>query len=90
MDHLLFSCVVMRLVWQKLYRMLNILKCWGVVSFEQSLFLWFFGGPAWYPLPIFVSWAIWRHINLVIFENHVVSFFKLFDLPLAIPGRVSL
>jgi ribonuclease HI len=76
MLHLFGECRFIKNIWHTLTKELKLVNNWQGGQFENSLLNWTKRKENWNELPCFISWEVWKHRNLMIFEDKEKNLFR--------------
>jgi hypothetical protein len=73
--HLFGECSFIINMWQTITKELKLVNKWQGGHFENNLHNWSKGKGNWNEIPCYICWEVWKHRNLLIFEdqqkNHI-------------------
>jgi hypothetical protein len=72
-NHLMVECFFTKEVWKSILIVFKIQKDWGFGQLSDCFQDWLKEMNYMKELPCYICWEIWRHRNLIIFEDHNVS-----------------
>ena len=69
MFHLFVECGFIKDIWQTISKDLNLVSPWEGFQMEDCFQKWLKKKDNGNEIPCFICWDVWKHINLVIFED---------------------
>jgi hypothetical protein len=73
--HLFGDCSFIKIIWKTISKEQNLVNKWQGRFFENSFLNWTKRKENWNEIPCLISWEVWKHMNLLIFEgqqkNHI-------------------
>jgi hypothetical protein len=74
--HLFGECRFIKNIWYILSKELMLVNKWQGGQFENNLHNWTKRKENWNEIPCFISWEVWKHRNLLIFEDKALNLIR--------------
>jgi hypothetical protein len=76
LNHLFVDCNFTKDIWHSILKEQNLNIIWEGGQLIDCFQIWISKTKFWKELPCYICWEIWKHKNLVIFEDHPTSQIK--------------
>jgi hypothetical protein len=73
LNHLMVECLFTKEIWNSIIKELHLKRIWGGGPLCDCYQDWIKEMEYWKELPCYICWEIWKHKNMIIFEEHNLS-----------------
>jgi hypothetical protein len=73
LNHLMVECLFTKEIWNSILNEFHLQRNWGGGLLCDCYQVWIKEMEYWKELPCYICWEIWKHRNMIIFEEHNLS-----------------
>jgi hypothetical protein len=87
LNHLFVECNFTKDIWYSILKELKLNSFWEGGQIIECFQIWIRKMDFWKEIPCYICWEIWKHKNLVIFEEHPPSLVRVCNKILQVLGE---